>query len=65
MKPTREQQKLVYWLFSDFAAFKNGKPIGSTPSEFELYQAKNELMKFYIKHVNYKNVMNVLGLKYE
>lgn len=46
MKPTREQQKLVYWLFSDFSNFKNGKQVGSTPSEYELYLSKNELKKF-------------------
>lgn len=59
-KATREQQKLVYWLFSDFSNFKSGKQVGSTPSEYELYLAKNELKKFYIKYVNYKPPKNSL-----
>lgn len=59
-KATREQQKLVYWLFSDYANFKNYKEVGSTVSEYELYQAKNELKKVYIKYVNYKPSKNSL-----
>lgn len=59
-KPTREQQKLVYWLFSDFSNFKSGKQVGSIPTEYELYLAKNELKKFYIKYVNYKPSKNSL-----
>lgn len=60
MKATREQQKLVYWLFSDFSNFKSGKQVGSTPTEYDLYLAKNELKKFYIKYVNYKPAKNSL-----
>lgn len=59
-KATREQQKLVYWLISDYSNFKNFKDVGSTVSEYELYQAKNELKKFYIKYVNYKPSKNSL-----
>ena len=59
-KATREQQKLVYWLFSDYANFKNFKDVGSTVSDYELYQAKNDLKKFYIKHINYKPSKNSL-----
>lgn len=59
-KATREQQKLVYWLFSDYANFKNYKEVGSTVSEYELYKSKNELKQFYIKYVNYKPPKNSL-----
>lgn len=39
----------MYWLFSDFSNFWNGKEVGSTPSEYELYKAKQTLKKDYIK----------------
>ena len=57
---TREQQKLVYWLISDYANFRYGNVVGSTPSDYAIYQAKNELKKMYIKNINYKPPKNSL-----
>ena len=57
---TREQQKLVYWLINDYANFRYGQEVGSTASEYAIYQAKTELKKLYIKHINYKPSKNSL-----
>lgn len=59
-KPSREQQKLVYWLITDYANFKNGKSVGSSASLYEIYKAKDEIKKFYIKHIKYRPRKNSL-----
>lgn len=51
---SRDTQKLMYWLISDFANFWNGKEVGSTPTEYETYKAKQLLKKDYIKATGVK-----------
>lgn len=46
---SRESQKLIYWLISDFSNFWSGRAVGSTPTEYELYAAKKQLKKEYLK----------------
>lgn len=56
-KYTRETQRLIYWLISDIANFWNGKEVGTTPTEYEIYKTKQILKKEYIKVIGY-NVPN-------
>ncbi len=51
---TRETQKLIYWLFSDFANYEFGNEVGSTPSEYQMYKIKQVLKKDYIKATGVK-----------
>ena len=51
---TRETQKLMYWLISDFSNFWSGRALGSTPTEYELFTAKQQLKKEYLKLFTYK-----------
>lgn len=54
MNSTKEQGKLSHWLMSDVSNFRHGKPVGSTPSEYELYVTKKDIKKHYLKVRNYK-----------
>lgn len=51
---TREAQKLIYWLIADFSNFWSGRAVGSTPTEYELFTAKQQLKKEYLKLFTYK-----------
>lgn len=51
---TRETQKLIYWLIADFSNFWSGRALGSTPTEYELFTAKQQLKKEYLKLFTYK-----------
>ncbi len=55
-KYTRETQKLIYWLISDFANFWNGNPVGSTPSDYQMFQAKKSLKQEFLKLFKYKQI---------
>lgn len=53
---TRQNQKLIYWLISDFAKYLKNQdhPDKRKTSEFYEYEAKQILKKKYIKHKNIK-----------
>lgn len=51
---TRDTQRLIYWLLSDYSNFKTGNMVGATPSTYHLYDTKKELKKLYVKHLGIK-----------
>lgn len=51
---SRNSQKLIYWLIDDYANFKVGNEPATKVGEYDLYQAKKELKKLYLKTVGYK-----------
>lgn len=51
---TRETQKLIYWLIDDYANYRCGNEPSSKVKDYDLYQAKKELKKMYLKTVGYK-----------
>ena len=46
---SRESQKLIYWLISDYSNFKTGSQVGTNPTDYYISQAKKELKKLYLK----------------
>lgn len=54
MAYTRETQKLIYWLFASYANFRVGAGPDAKVEEYNLYIAKKELKRLYIKASGYK-----------
>ena len=54
MAYTRETQKLIYWLFASYANFRAGANPDAKLNEYDLYIAKKELKRLYIKASGYK-----------
>lgn len=50
---SRETQRLIHWLISDIANWQNGKSVGDKVTEYELYKAKKEIKKHYLKIIGY------------
>lgn len=46
---SRQTQKLIYWIISDFANFWNGDKAGNTPTTYDLEYAKNILKSEFAK----------------
>lgn len=52
---SRQSQKLIMWMISDYANYQDGKNAGSKASSYSLYKAKKELKKAFLKHTGYKD----------
>lgn len=47
---SRNNQKLIYWLITDYAKHQTGL---AKPNEYHIYKAKQELKRLYLKHIEY------------
>ena len=56
LKYSRESQKLIYWLISDYANFQNGNNPGSKVGDYQLSKSKKELKKMYLKSIKYEAI---------
>ena len=70
---SRESQKLIYWLISDYSNSLTDNEVGTTPRPYNMWVAKENLKKFYLKSLGlskrniypFKDFIKELDKKFE